>query len=269
MKIIITEEQLNILLNEQTNTGVVKLGCNDLDKIEEYCGSLKMTKEHGDIIIKNNREKAKKDLIEKLDGFIDSAKKETGEYKKITDKFTQSVERVKNKIVSQMDAYYPYAVYSSVGVQNPLDVNKIMDRLVGILYESFNEVWNDSGVIRTLASTFVTKKNIKNIKFEAKKNWDKWINKFATLMQNYFIMNLTSPGKRLAYDLSKIGPTCKKVIVIQDTNCKNLLRNEWYNPKMKYDWKFPLTTSPMEDTVQKNISNNYWSKIDGLLNSLV
>lgn len=269
MKIIITEEQLRTLLTEQTNTSIVKLGCNALDKVGEYCGSLKMTKEHGDIIIKNNREKAKKDLIERLDLFIASAKKESGEYKKITDKFTQAVEKVKSKIISQMDAYYPYAVYSSVGVQNPLDTNKIMDRLLGILYESFNEVWNESGMMRTLASTFVTKKNIKNVKLEAKNIWDKWINKFGNLMQIYFVMNLTLPGRKLTHELSKNATTCKKVIITQTDTCKDLPRNEWYNPKMTYSWEFPLTKSPSDSSVINSVSSNYWTKIEGLLNSLV
>jgi hypothetical protein len=269
MKILISERQYKLLTEQSSQP--VKIGCHDYGSIPTYCGKLKLTKEHGDMIITQNRGKAKKDLINKLNNFIEKAKSEAGEYSKITDKFTEAITDSKNQIITYLDTYYPSAVYSTVGIQKPLDTNKIMSDLVKILYDSFISVWNDSFIMKNTAKVFVTKNNIKMVKKEAKNMWDEWIQKFANLIDFYFLFNLELPVRDLVRDLNKSSsvPVCKKVIITADTSCLKLPSNKWYYPKMTYGYEYAFTSNPLSNDTLKSVGSIYWPKVDTLLTSLV
>lgn len=267
MKYIISERQYK-LLNEQSSP--IKIGCNDYDSIPKYCGQLKMTKEHGDMIISQYRQLAKTDLINHLNNFIASAKEKAGgEYKTITNKFVESGEIAKNEIIKYLDDKYPSAVYAAIGIQNRLDTNIIMTDLVKILYDSFYDVWNKSYIMRNAAGFFVTKKNIKNIKDESKDMWDRWLDNFISIIDFYFVFNVDLRLRDFAYNLNQKAPLCKQVIITADTGCNKLPSNKWYNPKMQYKWGYSLTSEPFSNETVNNINNIYWTKISSLLDDLV
>ena len=265
MKFLISERQSKLLVEESP----IKIGCHDYDLIPKYCGTLKLTKQHGDMIISKNRQSAKNNIINKLNTFIEEAKKETKEYKEITNKFTEAIEACKNDIITYLDNVYSNAVYTTVGVQPYFDTNKLMLALVKILSDSFNKVWNESFFIRNAAMLFVTKKNIKMVKESSKNVWYEWIQKFASLIDYYFLDNIYLPIRDLVTNLnkSKSLPVCKKVIVTADIYCNKLPSDKWYNPKIKYDDEFDI--NPSSDESIKNVSNVYWPKISAILDSLV
>lgn len=268
MKLVITESQYNKILSEQSSQPI-KIDCRSYDKIDTICGKLKLTKQHGDIIIKNNRENAKKELMDKLDKFIDEIKKKEKGTNQIMSKFTETIESLKNQIVTYLDGYYPQAVYSSIGVQKPLDSKMIMYNLVKFIYDNTFQVWENSFVYKNAAKLYVTKKNINFIKKEAKFIWDLWLDKFGDLVDIHFVLNLTIPISRFEHELSKTSPICKKVIVTQDYGCNKLPKDKWFYPRMKYDTSYSFNESPTSQNTLKYLNSIYWTKVDGFLNELV
>lgn len=267
MKIIISERQYK-LLNEESLP--IKIDCHDYDSIPKYCEQLKMTKQHGDIIISQYRQLAKTYLINNLNDYIASVKEKAGgEYKTITNKFVESGELAKNEIIKYLDSKYPIAVYASVGIQNRLDTNIIMTDLVKILYDSFYDVWNKSYFMRKSAEVFVTKKNIKKIKDESKDMWDLWLDEFIGIIDFYFGDSLYDYLSDFVENLEKNSIACKKVIITADKNCNKLPQNKWYYPKMRYKWFYSLTSAPFSNENVNNINNIYWTKISSLLDELV
>lgn len=266
MKVIITESQYNKILSEQSSQPI-KIDCRSYDNINKICGKLKLTKQHGDIIIKNNREKAKKELMDRLNKFIDEIKEKDSS--QIMDKFTETIESLKNQIVNYLDGYYPQAVYSTIGVQKPLDSKMIMNNLVKMIYDNTFQVWEKSFVYKNAAKLYVTKKNIDAIKKEAKHIWDLWLDKFGDLVEIHFVLNLGIPIRNFEGELNKTAPICKKVIVTQDYGCNKLPKDKWFYPRMNYDTGYSFNESPTSQNTLKYLNSVYWTKIDGFLNELV
>jgi hypothetical protein len=259
-KITITESDLVRLvkrvLEEQTKPIPINLYQNPND-VEKYCKKIKVPKEFIDDEIPN----LYKRLDEKINGEIYDKLNSHPEFESMPG--SAKLKKTINKIILTIKPYLQKItsnnLYSTFGYGNydsSADSKKILDIVYSELY---NELEGDFKN-RTLAKTFITKKNVKQVK-----NVFLFIlNKFASSLE--FAIKLPSIYStfNVVGKFEKIRPRCKEVIVVVDGNLNKLVPSKQYNPK------YPVQVDPSSTVVDiDGLLKPYIPKIMGIIDSYV
>jgi hypothetical protein len=273
MKIIITESQYK-LLNEQLGKSIINedspisLGCHDIDKVDTYCGNLKLDKKELDTIISQNQTKAISSLNLKIDEFIKELVELGGDDAKIlTKKFSSSIQKLKPSIIKTISQYYPQAVYASGKLSKPINHSLILSTIIGMIYDEFIKIWGKSWVEKQGAKYIVDKDNIENIKRQAKDIWYKISEKFRWVIESFYENWGYFPVEDLVVIKNKVTEKCTSVILTHDKMCNKL--KVPVHPNKKYITDYPFLTARSSEKEFSMTDDKYISLIYKLLDELV
>jgi hypothetical protein len=163
-----------------------------------------------------------------------------------------------------MSRYYTQLIYSSIGLNKPIDVNLIITNINNIMINGILSQYESSFVLKNLAKVFITRDNIALIKEKFAEAIEKLlleIEDFVYMTFDDFInSNVISNYKR---DKEKSTPICDKVLILVDKNYNNI---KPYSPRQGYkefDYTLPITKKTNQ------LSTSYLPKINNVLDGLV
>jgi hypothetical protein len=246
----------------------IRLGCHDMDMVKKYCESLSLKKEDLDKIISQNRVKLISDLGVEIDKFIKQLITMGGNDSKIiADKFSTSIQKLKPSIIKVISQYYEQSVYASGNLSKPVDIFPILSSVVKMIYDEFIKIWNNNWMEKQTAKLFVTKKNIDDIKMNAKNIWYDIVNKFYDIVDNIYSIWAYNPVMNLIELKNKSTEKCTSVVLTHDKGC-NKLTTPIY-PNKTYVSGYPTVNATIGSEQINTISKQYLPIINKLLDELV
>ena len=266
MKYIITEQQYDFILNEQSE--IVKIGCHDYDSIPQYCQSLRLSKGESDQIITANRDNANKELSNSLNALSQELLSLGGkEGERVAKKFSSAIKNAKIGITQVLSKYYSQSIYASSGLSKEINMPQVLLEVCNILYSEFLKAWDSSFIEKNAAKLFVTNKNISIIQKEAEDIWYQIVNQIQSNIEYYFIDSGYSVVDDYVRQKQKSAPKCDNVKIIQDEGCKKFPKEKWYSPNKTYKIVLPIPSGRVNST--ELATRTYLPKLKLFLNQLV
>ena len=267
MKYVITESQYQKILLEQS--APVKIGCHDYDKINTLCSTLVFPKVEADKLISKYKPIADKNALEEVNSLSQELMSMGGEEgKKISEKFSSSINNSKSEIVKILSQYYSQAVYASCGLGAQVNISQIILQICGIIYTNFIKAWNENWLYRNIANAAIDQSNIKQVQSYGKEILDTVIDKISEMVDWYYLDSAFNFVDERVYQMEKTTPKCSNVIIVQDKGCNALPKAKWYNPNQKYK-NIGLATPPASVNYESLAKKTYSPKLVAFLNGLV
>ena len=205
MRYLITEKQLNVLINEQQ--GVMKLDLqkdDDYSKLQTYCKPILVDKR----IIDKHIGK----VDTKIDEYLSELKKSyVKKYPEISD-YLLDIDKIVSEIKPLISASLKKSVYTKFGHLNYNDKDD-MNMVFKKIYTSLDNALQSNFVKKMAIKTFVTNKNVGMVK----KGVSQFFKEFELLMIKLRYWIPRTMFNYIREDHSKVAPKCSNIIVTNNT----------------------------------------------------